>query len=258
MQTNRFTSLREISKEVNEKIQRLHSGEMSLSEIEQLAESGRELYERLVALKYKAYEDEVKGKQEEVAVTLDAEENTPAIAFRIEEEPKPEFPAQVSLIDAIEEVTRTEVAPSNEIAEEPVQAELPLEEVAENQAEVFTPVASISEESKSEETLLNNQKESLHDKLARTLGNSESLAQKMEHHPISDLKRAITLNQRFQFSKELFKGNNQDYEVAIERLNNTSREDAMKQVEALRNKYQWSSESAVTSDFLDLVERRYL
>ena len=80
----------------------------------------------------------------------------------------------------------------------------------------------------------------------------------MEHTPISDLKKAITLNQRFQFSKELFKGNNQDYEVTIDRLNTTNRDEAMRTLDTLRSKYSWNNESAVAQDFTELVERRFL
>ncbi|MFN9800256.1 MAG: hypothetical protein ACK54P_09605, partial [Bacteroidota bacterium] len=85
----------------------------------------------------------------------------------------------------------------------------------------------------------------------------ETLARKLESSPISDLKRAITLNQRFQFSRELFKGNNQDYEVTIDRLNTASREDALKTLDNLRSRYEWNDESQVTQDFLELVQRRH-
>jgi hypothetical protein len=104
----------------------------------------------------------------------------------------------------------------------------------------------------------NLQKESLHEKLSKELNRPESLAQKLEHDPIADLKRAISLNQRFQFSKELFKGNNQDYELAIDKLNSSSRDEAMKHLESLRSKYSWNTGSTVAHDFVDLVERRHL
>ncbi|MEY3397770.1 MAG: hypothetical protein RL220_364, partial [Bacteroidota bacterium] len=98
---------------------------------------------------------------------------------------------------------------------------------------------------------------SLHDKLSRELGVKESLAEKLEHSPIADLKKAISLNQRFQFSRELFKGNNQEYEVAIEKLNSSNREDALKHLDTLKSKYNWSPDSAIVTDFTDLVERRH-
>jgi hypothetical protein len=99
--------------------------------------------------------------------------------------------------------------------------------------------------------------ESLNDRLSKAVGAVNTLAQKLEHTPIPDLKRAITLNQRFQFSKELFKGNNQDYEVAIDRLNSINRDEALSHLEQLKSKYAWNNESQVTLDFIDLIERRH-
>ena len=99
--------------------------------------------------------------------------------------------------------------------------------------------------------------QSVNEMLARSIVQQETVAQHHTHTPIADLKIAITLNQRFQFSRELFKGNNQDYEVAIERLNTSSRNEAMQQLQTLESKYEWSTGSAVVRDFRSLVERRH-
>ena len=93
--------------------------------------------------------------------------------------------------------------------------------------------------------------------LAQTIVQHETLAQHHSHTPIADLKIAITLNQRFQFSRELFKGNNQDYEVAIDLLNTSSKEDALQYVKSLENKYEWNNDSSVVRDFRLLVDRRH-
>jgi hypothetical protein len=145
-------------------------------------------------------------------------------------ETPPVSPNQVSLIDAIEEITREE---SPEYEEEPVAAAPVLKQV-------HIPLP-----------------ENMNDRLGKTIPAQETLAQKLESSPIGDLKRAITLNQRFQFARELFKGNNQDYEVTIDKLNNSSREDALKTLENLRARYEWNDESPVTQDFRELVQRRH-
>ena len=98
---------------------------------------------------------------------------------------------------------------------------------------------------------------SVNEMLARTLVQHETVAQHHTHTPIADLKIAITLNQRFQFSRELFKGNNQDYEVAIDLLNTSSREDSMQYMKSLATKYDWNEGSAVVRDFRLLVDRRH-
>ncbi|MBX7051086.1 MAG: hypothetical protein K1X54_03525 [Flavobacteriales bacterium] len=236
----KYQTLQEIAGNIQRKLDHLLTGELSRMDLENLTDASRELYERLVVLRYKAYDEEVKEK---VTVTPSvAKEETPdtqsipEISFRLEEI-KTEEPLQISLIDAIEEVTKAEPAITK--PEETVVVPLV--------PEPTRPAAST-----------HDSKESLHEKLTRVVAASESLAEKMENNPIQDLKRAITLNQRFQFSRELFKGNNQDYEVAIDKLNNTTREDAMQQIATLRTKYSWSAESSVTSDFVELIERRYM
>jgi hypothetical protein len=93
--------------------------------------------------------------------------------------------------------------------------------------------------------------------LARTMVQQETVAQHHTHAPIADLKIAITLNQRFQFPRELFKGNNQDYEVAIDLLNTSTRDEALQYVKSLESKYQWSEGSTVVRDFRTLVDRRH-
>lgn len=236
----KYQTLQEIAGNIQRKLDYLLTGELSRKDLENLTDASRELYERLVVLRYKAYDDEVK-EQVTVAAPVSKEEtpdtqSIPEISFRLEES-KPEEPLQISLIDAIEEVTKTESTPTKD--EETI-------------------VVPLVNEPTKPAAVQNDNKESLHEKLSRVVAASESLADKMESNPIPDLKRAITLNQRFQFSRELFKGNNQDYEVAIDKLNNTTREDAMQQIATLRTKYSWSEDSSVTSDFVELIERRYM
>lgn len=221
----KFKRLQELISALQEGMDELNIGKLSVDQLENLTDHSRELYERLVVLRYKAFDQ--LSKQES---TPPMEETTPPpvaapmpapVAEPVQaEESAEEFavpfklstpPNQVSLIDAIEEVTKDAVSPQ----------------------------------------------ESLHDKLSKIVAQSASLAQKMEHTPIPDLKRAITLNQRFQFSKELFKGNNEDYEVAIDRLNTTSRDEALRQLDQLKNKYEWNNDAQVTQDFMELIERRH-
>jgi hypothetical protein len=231
--TQKYTRLSELAAEIEFNVQLLTAGKLSTVELETLTEQTRELFERLVVLRYKAYDESVNGVSKTTSIV---EEISPVETVR--EEVKWESTNQVSLIDAIEEVTKSEpVAP------------------------LFTFQSEQREEAPISNTLFDlaalPATESVNEMLAKTMGARETLAESLEHKPISDLKEAITLNQRFQFSRELFKGNNQDYELAIDHLNRTSREDALLHVELLRSKYGWSSDSAITSDFMLLIERRH-
>jgi len=250
----KFKRLKEIAAELNRKLVELSDGRLSKNELENLTEESRELYERLVVLRFKAFQDEVNGPStqveekpaavETVATVAPVKDEQPTIepiAFRIDNIEKTDNGTQVSLIDAIEEVAK-EIVTNNH---DNVQAPAPLENV-------------VAQNNPLNDYMKQGTRENFYEKLSKTIEQKETLSHKMEHTSIPDLKRAISLNQRFQFSKELFKGNNQEYEVAIEKLNTTTREEAMKQLENLRNKYQWNETSSVTSDFKDLVERRYL
>lgn len=238
----KYQRLSELASTLHKNVEALESGSLPVGELESLTLSARELYERLIVIRYKAYDREAKKEQSSALVieptpSVVAVEKTPLeeedvapISFRIQPE-APVVPInQVNLIDAIEEVTK----------EEEEKKEWPKTEPASFTSPLF------------------KAPESINDRLSKSVGTQETLAQKMEHTPISDLKKAISLNQRFQFSKELFKGNNQDYEVTIDRLNSSSREEALRTLEGLRSKYAWNNESAIAQDFAELVERRYL
>ena len=251
----KFKRIQELAATLQSGLDELSVGKLSIEQLEMLTDHSRELHERLVVLRFKAYDSSVKG------VKMEAKEAEPvSIAFKISTptpaaatpppapapvESKPEVPVnQVSLIDAIEEVTKAEIAPE------------PTAVVKETSEESFEINVGTRQEAINTFTQPKPQ-ESINDRLSKTVGNVASVAQKHEHTPIADLKRAITLNQRFQFSKELFKGNNQEYEVAIDRLNNTNRDEAFRQLDALKSKYSWNNESQVTQDFVELIERRY-
>jgi hypothetical protein len=231
-ESTKYPRLQELASNIHVQMERLKAGELSLEELEIAAEQGRELYERLVVLRYKAYNDSVAG-----AVAHDSlkEVDAPVV---VQETPKMEGLHQVSLIEAIEEVTKEELFDEAPLFALNTNEERPM-------ANTLFDLAALPAT------------QSVNDMLAQTLVQHETLAQHHTHMPIADLKIAITLNQRFQFSRELFKGNNQDYEVAIDLLNTSSKEDAMQYVKSLETKYEWSDESSVVRDFRLLIERRH-
>jgi hypothetical protein len=233
-EASKYPRLHEIAHNILLQMERLKAGELSMEELEMVTEQSRELFERLVVLRYKAFDETVNS-----TVSADPLHET-VVAGIPSDLTKPEPTNQVSLIDAIEEVTKTE-----EVIED-----RPLFTMA--APATPTPVTN---------TLFDlaalPATPSVNEMLARTMVQQETVAQHHSHTPIADLKIAITLNQRFQFSRELFKGNNQDYEVAIDLLNTSTREEALQYVKSLESKYQWSEGSTVARDFRTLVERRH-
>jgi hypothetical protein len=246
----KYKRLKEIISELKSQIETIDSGKLSREEIENAAELGRELYERLVVIRHKAYDHLVKGDD------ISSAEPAP-IPFKVPEIKHEVSPNQISLIDAIQE-----------LAPETIEEKIPA--VAKSEVivpEVKTPEVKMPEvkipESKPAHTphiakpVQTTSAESIHERLSRDIPKKESLSEKIEHAPIPDLKKAISINQRFQFSKELFKNNSQEYEVAIEKLNSTSRDEAMRMLDNLKSKFSWSDESAVVNDFRELVDRRH-
>lgn len=85
-----------------------------------------------------------------------------------------------------------------------------------------------------------------------------SISTRMQHNPISNLKRAIGINEKFIFVYELFGGNTQLYAETIERLNMMEgRNEAIALLETLRREYSWDIENMAFQKLVDMVSRRY-
>jgi len=75
---------------------------------------------------------------------------------------------------------------------------------------------------------------------------------------ITDIRSAIGINDRFQFANELFGGEMQEYEIAIQQLNTAeTMESASEYFMSLQQLYNWNSEHETVKRLFDLVERRY-
>lgn len=86
-----------------------------------------------------------------------------------------------------------------------------------------------------------------------------SLANKLENQGITDLKKAIGLNERFYYANELFRGDGAEYSQAIEEFNHLgSMDDARRLITAkYEEKYKWDYDSEAVTSFLNLLGRRY-
>jgi len=142
--------------------------------------------------------------------------------------------------------TRRRKAITTPLVEE-VVAEMPEEKPAVKEPET-PPVSAPAEE---EEVLTINQKMSQ----SGDKGRSEQLSIK----PISDIKLAITLNDKLLYVKDLFNGYNLAYSEAIEILNrfNTFEEAQRFLKTNYVTKNNWDSKPATTEKFYALLKRRY-
>lgn len=81
---------------------------------------------------------------------------------------------------------------------------------------------------------------------------------KIQKPSIQDLTKAIGLNDKFLFANELFEGNMQEYNIAIQQLNGAgSLESAMDYFSNLQQLYEWDMEKETVKQLVDLVDRRY-
>lgn len=244
---------------------RINKGSVGLEEFEITLRDARELYERLVILRYKAIEDRnLMGGSSMTEIGAEVQ---------VEEAPKPETTLkakQISLIDSIEEIAREdspptppEPAPVPEAKETdvPNDAQMDLEnhgtlfaaknepKKAETQPPPPAPTPKPTPKPADRAVEVEKTKDSLPDTLADKLGKTK----------IDDLTVAIGLNQKFRFINELFDGDSDAYNVAVKKLNQLPDRTAAQSLlhNELISTYSWDEENEVTLTFLNLVERRY-
>ncbi len=256
--------LKELSEELHTNINELLSGNMSPEQTQHLVELCSELYEKLIVLRFKAFSESSTPAEKMQAVL----ENVEPIKIDTTPSPTPvELVNQVNLIDAIKEVEQVvaqdsskDAAQEEEEEEEDEDEDIVFQLIPNDEPVVETPTMTVVPEAPKQEEQKAEVRPmvSLNDTFKENASQQATIAKKLEESPIADLKKNISLNQRFQFCKDLFKGNNQEYEVTLEKLNNTNRDEAMRVIQTLRDKYSWNPDSMAVKDFTDLVTRRYM
>lgn len=85
------------------------------------------------------------------------------------------------------------------------------------------------------------------------------LAETMQGGPIKDLRRGISLNERYQLVKELFEGDERQFDVAIKTINAFSilAEAQFWMDKELRSKPGWPSQSPAAQLLDQLINRRF-
>jgi hypothetical protein len=285
--------LQELAADLKADIDKLEAGALNANQLEKLVGDARALHERLVIMHYLAQERLVKGKdtterEQRVNFRLNAihpgqtslidaieelssapetpsrskstkkskkkevEEEAPREKKVQEETPEAEESAQMSIRIGLggtptddpeeepqtEEETTAEEASSTEEAQDTPEAETPI---------APEPTAAPAEAPKAEAPKpAGTEKASLADKLRRT--------------PVADLRKAISLNQKFQFIRELFNGESSRYDEVIDRINGADDlpeavQTLEKHVPEIRVK---AEDDPVAATLLDLVERRFL
>ena len=273
-----YNNMKELSDAISSKIGDLESGELAITDLEGLVEEARELYERLLIVKFKAYEkygepnsessdheeeaEEVKEIVEEIEPEVEEKEDTGFDFSGITEEveqPRFDFSGSVETetsaepevketIEAKEEVVEEEIAEETTEAVEETQEEL---EEAKDAAEDIFKDSHVERVEAEDENSLNEKLKDTEDEL--------SLRKKLQSTPVTDLRKEISIAKKFEYITFMFEGRNETYEKAIDSLNNCADgEEAKNKLNELSTQYNWDLENKSIIKFVELVERRYL
>ena len=231
---------------IQELFKSLKNGTLNLEGIEELSELCTSVNESFIILKYKAFENYVKGMPSESI----SEESIP-------EEKTAEEPQSISIefdptdSEKTEEVNREESFAfdfSEPIQEKSVsdQEELFEDEPRKEAVEFETE----DEEDEIADNSLNNKFKSEED---------FSLRKKLGRTPIKDLKSEIGIAKKFEYINLMFSGKAEIYEEAINSLNTCeNNEHAKTLLHRYSSEYHWDLEDKTIIKFIELVERRYL
>ena len=100
-------------------------------------------------------------------------------------------------------------------------------------------------------------KRSLND-LFQQQGEDHSLGAQFQNAKVSDLTKAISINDKFTYIKELFNNKGEEFSAAITQLNQCrNMEEAFNTLETLKQKYYWDSTSTTYLSLCDLLRRKF-
>jgi hypothetical protein len=248
----------------------LKIGKLSEEDMETLVNSTRELHERALILRYKAYEHKIYGEttteSEDVVIPEPVQEHIlvePSIPT-IEPEKKdvinetkqvetPAFDMSFSLFDQLEEPQKEEevILPTETNFETPTQKvdDFTVSEALESveiipSSETITPVLETKSAPKD-----------LFDKM---LDQDNSLGAKLMFSKIDSLQTAFGLNEKLQIIRELFKGSSEDFTQAIQILDvQPNFEQAKTILSNFTLEYAWELDTPITIEFVQKIARRY-
>jgi len=272
--------MKELVSAIENGLKKISKGNITLIELEETVASSRELYERLLIVRYKVYENsilsyeeseelevvdkETEVKKEEETIPEENkdreiifEEETNDIAedsiIRFDLFATPEIESEVEEDQVLPEVEKEieqsieeDVLPEIEIKEEElVEENLDSEEEIEN-------TANDSAETSKEIT---EDASSLFPKLMKI---EKSIAQNYQVMTLETLIGSFTLNERLQFINELFDGSSDLFSSSIKRLDALDNRDSARSVIAeYAAENNWDLDGEVVEDFMLKICSRY-
>jgi hypothetical protein len=273
-------------------VEKLESGHLSPEDMELLVEDAKELYERMVILRYKIYETNVLGVKEAVisASIRQTEIETPIDLFGSIDEPTPAPAFEVTF--ANDEPSESTIGDEETTLEEDLfeqeedEEEVIEEEVIEEETIVENLFEEIEEEASEEETIVENlfeeiEEEAIEEETLEEVVTEQAAPSSWEPEfsgdqpiwmadmeanirdnrsvfPLESLIGAFTLNEKLQFINELFDGSSDDFSSNVKQLDQLASIDAARNMIAeLADTFSWDTESEIVEDFIYKICRRY-
>jgi len=272
---------REKIKSIEELVNKMESGELSINELLELEKLTRDLHERSIILKYKAFENKSEVSVEEVEASIQAleieevveevkevreqeidlfeeKDDTPVMDFSMfdttEVEEKAEEPKAEESKPVEEEKSEENAQVSSEpsIAKEPVKEEPIVEQIqSEFEKSASTP-EPIADESKA---VIKEKGTSFLDRLNIV---DNSISSQLAGRKIETLSGAFGINERLLYINELFDGSGEAFSDAVKMLDSQPNLDvASSKIEELAFQNSWNPEEDTVLEFLAIIKRRY-
>lgn len=251
-----FKSQKELVNAIEQNLNKLEAGELSISEMEDHLDLIRELYERTVVLRYKAFEQAA----------------TPSPIAAIQEEPEPEI--QEEKEDEKEEASASDEQPSIDFSlfDTDEEEDLALEIASESTELVQETTIEVVSEQISE-TEPENEEPTAHpifdapqsksatpvDFEKRFTEVHRSLIGQLGFDKLDTLIGSFGLNERLQYINELFDGSSDAFAEAIKLLDSQPDIDTAKVAAArFSSANGWDLESDTVEEFMQKLCRRYV
>tara|TARA_B110000037_G_scaffold24303_1_gene27970 strand:- start:12650 stop:13414 length:765 start_codon:yes stop_codon:yes gene_type:complete len=249
-----YKNTEDLIKEISEKVAELQKGDLGLDELNELANNGKDLFEHLVILRYKAFDKY--GTPEKSVPDKIVEKAAVVEKVKIEKE-----------VEEEEEVADTPFDFTGFAAEEEKEQprfDFTLDEEKPKIEEKEVEDDNNDEQTELEEKIADSVQAGEDDEDETSLNQSlkqdeVSLRKKLQNTPIANIKSHISIAKKFEYISIMFDGDPAAYDEAIDFLNTCATgNDARLKLNELTTNQDWDLENKSIINFIELVERRYL
>lgn len=254
------TTMKVLIGSLAEKVAEIDQGTLPISDLEEMVKSAQGIYERMLIIRYKAYEK----------YHYDSDPPQGATPPLPSSPPSPPSEEKRVVLDFSSFSQQPTVELPTDFSKRPTTANAEGVAPHSQSLNTFTPFPQDpSAEARPEEKAPpppDPQKEgaqkekdgpSLNEKLKEEA--TPSLQSKLQSTPIEDLKAAISIAKKFEFIRFLFDGDEQRYEGVLTALNGCASEaEAIDKLRKYASQFNWDIGSGPVLEFVEFVERRYL